>query len=58
MRYFSVSWGLGWRVLTEEDNLWVRIVKNKYLYIKSFSERKIKGINSWVWKKIIKLTSF
>lgn len=43
---------LVWRVMSDDDNLWIQIVKNKYLREKEFMATKSKDTDSWAWKKI------
>lgn len=45
---------LVWKVLTEDNNLWVQIVKNKYLKNEEFLNNKIRQNYSCAWKGILK----
>lgn len=45
---------LGWKVLIEEQNWWVQIVKNKYLKKEEFLSNKVRHNYSCVWKGILK----
>lgn len=45
---------LSWKVLTEEDNWWVRLVKSKYLRNEDFLDNKIRQNYFFAWKSIMK----
>ena len=45
---------LGWKVFTENNNLWVRLIKDKYLRKISFLQYKSSTNDSWIWKNILK----
>lgn len=46
---------LAWKVVTNEQSLWVRILKGKYLQQGSFWETVWNPQASWVWKGILKM---
>lgn len=45
---------LAWRVMSEEENLWIEVVRSKYLRKENCMERKVLNTDSWAWKKISK----
>lgn len=45
---------MAWGIISEENNLWIKVVKSKYLAKDGFMTRKTKNTNSWAWKKISK----
>ncbi|KAK9276978.1 hypothetical protein L1049_006517 [Liquidambar formosana] len=46
---------LGWAILSNEDKLWVFVLKSKYCKNKSFMDTSSRGSDSWLWKGILKL---
>lgn len=38
--------------MSEEENLWIEVVRNKYLIKDEFMNRKTRNTDSWAWKKI------
>ena len=44
---------LGWRILTNNDSIWVRIMRDKYVKNNDFFRISKKEGNSTVWKKVI-----
>ena len=44
---------LGWKILTEPDNFWVKLVTQKYLKGQSLFACKPKSNDSPIWKKIL-----
>ena len=44
---------LGWKILTQPENLWVRIMKAKYLRKSSFFDTKSRPSHSVAWKGIL-----
>ncbi|XVF16288.1 hypothetical protein REPUB_Repub10bG0018300 [Reevesia pubescens] len=45
---------LGWKILQDNDNLWIEVMKMKYLRKQDFLTVTIKGADSYTWKSIIK----
>ena len=48
---------LGWKVLTDHNNLWVKLIRQTYLSRTNFWEYKYKPSDSCIWKKILKSRS-
>lgn len=48
---------LGWRILTQPNNLWVRVVHAKYLYHQDFFAVKRSARTSFAWKGILQSSS-
>lgn len=44
---------LGWKILKEPDNLWVKVVSTKYLTRKIFMEARKTANGSRIWKYIL-----
>lgn len=45
---------LGWAMTVNEDRLWVKILKTKYLRHEQFLSHNAKNGSSWIWQGIIK----
>ena len=43
-----------WKVLTNNESMWVRIMRNKYLQNHDFFYRNVKWGDSTVWRSILK----
>ena len=44
---------LGWRILTDKDSLWARIMRDKYVKVNNFFNIPKKEGDSVVWKEVI-----
>lgn len=44
---------LGWKILTEPHNFWVKLISDKYFHNQSFFNCKPKPNDSHIWRKII-----
>lgn len=44
---------LGWEILTEENNLWVKLIKEEYLFNSSFFNDKSKRADSPIWRHLL-----
>lgn len=51
----SLITGLGWRLLTNPEALWAKILKGKYFPNHSFWLAKTYGSKSWTWDSILKV---
>jgi len=49
---------LGWKVLTQPDNVWVQQMRAKYGAPDHFFEARPKPADSWVWKCLLRLRPF
>ena len=45
---------LGWKIVTNQNSIWVRIMRNKYLRHQEFFSVQSKQGDSMVWKNILK----
>lgn len=51
--FYQALWAnLAWRILTQEDSLLFRILKNKYFQHTSFLKSSCSSTSSWIWKSI------
>lgn len=44
---------LGWKILSDPNNLWVKIIRNKYLTDSTFFDYNSKSKDSFIWRKIL-----
>ena len=44
-----------WKILAELENIWVRIIQERYLKNRSILQYSCKGDSSWQWKELMKL---
>ena len=44
-----------WKIMAEPDNMWVNIIREKYLKQASLWDYKKSGSTSWQWGKLITL---
>lgn len=45
---------LDWHMITDQDKLWVQVMRNKYLKNGDFLSAPIPSHASWSWRSIIK----
>lgn len=53
----ALQFKLLWKILTSPDNLWVSLVKKKYLKGDGLFSHKLKANVSWQWRKLMSLRS-
>lgn len=45
---------LAWKMITEKESLWVRLLNGKYLKGRNFWQVGASGNSSWIWKSIVR----